>query len=80
VILDIRFPGVIYKKLLNKEYTLEDLKEIDSELYQNFKFILESEDPNLKDTLCMTFTVTVEKFGLKEVTPLKVIQKYNNNY
>jgi hypothetical protein len=72
VILDFRFPQIIYKKLLKHETSLEDLKEIDNELYQNFKYILNSEDPDLKDSLCMPFTVTTEKFGLKEVIPLKV--------
>lgn len=29
MILDVKFPQVIYKKLLNEPYGLEDLKEID---------------------------------------------------
>jgi ubiquitin-protein ligase E3 A len=72
VILDIKFPMVIYKKLLNVPVTLEDMKEIDMELYNNFKFIINTKEKGLKDKLCTTFTAIVDHFGEKIVTPLKV--------
>lgn len=72
VILDVKFPLVVYKKLLNIKPTLEDLKEIDEDLYNNFKYLLTTKEQNLRDILETTFTVTVENFGEKEMIPLKV--------
>jgi len=72
VILDIKFPLVIYKKLLGLSTDLEDLKEIDEDLYKNFKFLLTTQEKNLEETLCTTFTAVVDHFGMKEVVPLKV--------
>ena len=49
VILDIKFPLVIYKKLLNLPTGLDDLKEIDPELYNNLRYLLTTQEKNLKD-------------------------------
>ena len=35
VLLEIKFPQVIYKKLLNEPITIEDLKEVEPETYKN---------------------------------------------
>ena len=70
IILDIKFPLVIYKKLLKIEPSLEDIKEIDEELYHNFCSLLESDDQNLENDLDTNFTVLIEKNGKKEVLPL----------
>ena len=40
VILDVKFPLVIYKKLLEIEPNLEDLKECDPDLYNTFIVVL----------------------------------------
>ena len=71
IILDVKFPLVIYKKLLGIPATLDDLKDCEPELYQTFTYLLNTNDDNLKDTLCMNFTVTVDKFGENVVIPLK---------
>lgn len=39
VLLDIKFPRVIFKKLLREPLTLEDVAEIDPEIYKSLKFI-----------------------------------------
>jgi hypothetical protein len=72
VILDIKFPMVIYKKLLSVPVTLEDMQEIDQELYNNFKYIINTKEKGLKDKLCTTFIATADHFGEKITTPLKV--------
>ena len=72
VILDVKFPLVVYKKLLNVKSTLNDLQEIDEELYKNFMFLLNTKEKNLKDLLGTTFTATLDSFGEKQVIPLKV--------
>ena len=72
VILDIKFPLVIYKKLLGLSVKLEDLKELDGDFYKNLKFLLTTQETDLEDKLCTTFTAIVDQFGMKEVIPLKV--------
>lgn len=72
VILDIKFPSVVYKKLLDYELNLEDLKDLDEETYKNFHFLLNSEDPNLEENLGVNFTTIVNKFGEQKLILLKV--------
>ena len=71
VILDVKFPMAVYKKLLGIKLDIEDLKEMDLELYNNLKFLLNSNDKNIKEKLETNFTVTVDKFGEKIILPLK---------
>lgn len=79
VILDVKFPLVVYKKLLGLKPSLEvilfkvqDLKEIDLEHYTNLKYIIKNNDENLEESLNVSFSVIVENFGFKEVINLKV--------
>ena len=71
IILDVKFPMAVYKKLLGIKPTLEDMKECDIELFNNFTFLLSSQDKNLKDELETDFTVIDDKFGEKIFIPLK---------
>ena len=64
-ILDVKLPICVYKKLLGIKPSFEDLKECDSELYKNLKFILTSDNPNLEQDLDTPFTVVDDKFGEK---------------
>ena len=71
IILDVKFPLTVYKKLLGIKPNLEDMKEYDPELYKNLKFLKETNDSNLKDNLDINFTAIDDKFGEKVVTELK---------
>ena len=71
IILDVKFPIAVYKKLLGINPSLEDMKECDPELFNNFTFLLSSQDKNLKEELETDFTVIDDKFGEKLVIPLK---------
>ena len=71
VILDIKFPISIYKKLLGIKPCLNDLKDYDPELYNSFNFLLNTDDKNIKEDLDMNFTTVVDNFGEKKVIPLK---------
>ena len=71
VILDIKFPIAIYKKLLGIEPCLNDLKEYDPELYNSLNFLINTNDQNLEENLDSNFTVSVDKFGEKITIPLK---------
>ena len=59
------------KKLLGIKPTLEDMKECDPELYNNFTFLINSKDKNLKEELDTNFVVVDDKFGEKLDIPLK---------
>lgn len=41
--MDVRFPSVIYKKLIGEPVSLEDIKEFDSPTYNGLKHILSYE-------------------------------------
>ena len=71
VILDIKFPLVIYKKLLDFKPELKDMKECDPELYNTFTYLKNTKEDNLKEKLSTTFTITKDKFGEKIIIPLK---------
>ena len=71
IILDVKFPLTIYRKLLGIKPVLEDMKECDPELYKNLKFLKDTKDANLKDDLDTDFTVVDDKFGEKVIINLK---------
>ena len=71
IILDIKFPIAIYKKLLGIQPGLNDLKECDPELYKNLSFLVNTKDENLKENLESNFTVTLDVYGEKKILPLK---------
>lgn len=70
VILDIKFPHVIYKKLLRRRPSLEDMAEIDPDIHSNLKFLLTTNEPNLRETLGVNFEVETESFGERVAIPL----------
>ena len=70
-ILDVKLPIAVYKKLLGIKPTLDDMKEIDPDLYQSLKFLKSTENENLEKDLDTNFTVLDEKFGEKILVELK---------
>ena len=70
-ILDVKLPIVVYKKLLGIKPNLDDMKECDPELYHTLNYLVNNNDPNLKEELDTNFTVIDDKFGEKLVIPLK---------
>ena len=70
IILDIKFPLALYKKILKIEPSLEDLKEVDIELYKNLCYILDSDIEDLEEKLDSNFTVLTENNGEKIILPL----------
>lgn len=47
VLLDVRFPTVIFKKLQGEKLSAEDVKELDMETYSSFAFIREASEIDL---------------------------------
>ena len=90
--LEIKFPELLYKKILAKpdevESTteiIEDLREIEPEIYRSLKQILESTEP--LEELELYFNIELEHFGEKVVEELvddgnfiKLSQDNKNEY
>ena len=72
VILPIRFPKVLYKKLRGKKPTLKDLEELDEGLVEGFRALMKvREDGGNVEDAGLTFTREVHRFDSTEVIPLK---------
>lgn len=67
--LDISFTVPLYKGLLNKKPTFNDLESVDPDLYRNFKWIL---DNPITEDMGFTFSKDEEDcFGVKHTIELK---------
>lgn len=71
VILDLRFPSVVYKKLLGQKPTLKDLEDMNKELGRGLRQLLEYADNDVEDVFCLNFTISEEVYGAVNVKPLK---------
>ncbi|CAD8201740.1 unnamed protein product [Paramecium octaurelia] len=63
VLLDVRFPTVLFKKLQNEKVTEEDLKELDMEIYTGFQYLREQTDSNLIQSLALNFNASYVVWG-----------------
>ncbi|CAD8203627.1 unnamed protein product [Paramecium octaurelia] len=63
VLLDVRFPTVLFKKLQNEKVTEEDLKELDMEIYTGFQYLREQTDSNLISNLALNFNASYVVWG-----------------
>eukprot|EP00252_Welwitschia_mirabilis_P019840 TRINITY_DN4700_c0_g3_i1.p1 TRINITY_DN4700_c0_g3~~TRINITY_DN4700_c0_g3_i1.p1 ORF type:complete len:824 (-),score=153.30 TRINITY_DN4700_c0_g3_i1:15-2159(-) len=62
VILDVHFPLVVYKKILNLSPCLDDLKDFQPEVAKSLQQLLDYEG-DVSDTFCLCFQVTYDYFG-----------------
>ncbi|KAK8888649.1 Ubiquitin-protein ligase E3A [Tritrichomonas musculus] len=71
IILPIRFPLLLYKKILGKKITLTDLQEVDPEWAKSMHDMLDMKrkGQDVAD-LYLNFTITVDKFGAPIEIPL----------
>uniref|UniRef100_A0A3B3SXT5 HECT and RLD domain containing E3 ubiquitin protein ligase 3 n=1 Tax=Paramormyrops kingsleyae TaxID=1676925 RepID=A0A3B3SXT5_9TELE len=82
-VVDLHFPLVLYKKLLDVAPTLEDLKELSPTEGRSLQQLLDYEGDDIEDTFCLNFAITREHYGLTEVKELLpggediVVQKSN---
>jgi hypothetical protein len=63
VILDIHFPHILYKRLLGHMATEDDLEQYDPAFASSMKYIMDNTDPNLEESLGITFSVEREVLG-----------------
>ncbi|XP_056423740.1 probable E3 ubiquitin-protein ligase HERC3 isoform X3 [Hyla sarda] len=69
-VVDLRFPLVLYKKLLNVSATLEDMKELSPTEGRSLQQLLDYSGEDVEDTFCLNFTICRESYGLTEMKPL----------
>ncbi|KAM3837752.1 LOW QUALITY PROTEIN: putative E3 ubiquitin-protein ligase HERC4 [Vipera latastei] len=69
-IVELHFPLALYKKLLNKKLSLEDLKELMPDVGRSMQQLLDYPEDDVEDTFCLNFTIMVENFGATEVKEL----------
>lgn len=70
IILDIRFPNLIFKKLLNKKLDFEDFRDFDPAMAKGFEKLLEFEG-DVENTFCRSFNHAQDFFGEIIETELK---------
>uniref|UniRef100_A0A3Q3E855 HECT and RLD domain containing E3 ubiquitin protein ligase 4 n=1 Tax=Labrus bergylta TaxID=56723 RepID=A0A3Q3E855_9LABR len=56
-IVELNFPVALYKKLLKKKPTLDDLKELQPAVGRSLQQLLDYPEDDLEETFCLNFTV-----------------------
>uniref|UniRef100_A0A4W4FY63 HECT domain-containing protein n=1 Tax=Electrophorus electricus TaxID=8005 RepID=A0A4W4FY63_ELEEL len=69
-VVDLHFPLVLYKKLLDVCPSLEDLKELSPTEGRSLQQLLDYEGDDVEDAFCLTFAITREYYGMTEVKEL----------
>jgi ubiquitin-protein ligase E3 A len=68
VLLDLKFPRIIYKKLLGQNAVLQDLQEFEPDLFNTLRNIKNMET-GFED-LDMTLSISYDNFGAEEIYEL----------
>ncbi|XP_065815564.1 probable E3 ubiquitin-protein ligase HERC4 [Labrus bergylta] len=69
-IVELNFPVALYKKLLKKKPTLDDLKELQPAVGRSLQQLLDYPEDDLEETFCLNFTITEDNYGATEVLEL----------
>ncbi|XP_037533808.1 probable E3 ubiquitin-protein ligase HERC4 [Nematolebias whitei] len=69
-IVELNFPLALYKKLLKKKPTLDDLKELMPDVGRSLQHLLDYPEDDVEETFCLNFTVTEDNYGATEVLEL----------
>uniref|UniRef100_A0A8D0ALA4 HECT and RLD domain containing E3 ubiquitin protein ligase 4 n=1 Tax=Sander lucioperca TaxID=283035 RepID=A0A8D0ALA4_SANLU len=69
-IVELNFPVALYKKLLKRKPTLDDLKELMPDVGRSLQHLLDYTEDDLEETFCLNFTITEENYGATEVLEL----------
>ena len=70
ILLDLPLPLAAYKKLLDLQPELEDLRILMPQETKSYEYILKCTDEDLEDKLCTTFSIEQEVFGETQVIEL----------
>ena len=71
IILDVRFPFAVYKKLLGLPVGWADLVQYNPSLARGLKKLEQDESAEVEEVYAQTFTVDVDVFGEKKTEELK---------
>eukprot|EP00026_Physarum_polycephalum_P001014 Phypoly_transcript_01015.p1 GENE.Phypoly_transcript_01015~~Phypoly_transcript_01015.p1 ORF type:complete len:708 (+),score=135.75 Phypoly_transcript_01015:84-2207(+) len=71
VILDVHFPEVVYKKLINAPFGIEDLRGVDMTIYDSLQKLLAYEGNDVEDVFGLNFQVAYEVYGEAKTFDLK---------
>ncbi|XP_064600028.1 probable E3 ubiquitin-protein ligase HERC4 isoform X2 [Liolophura sinensis] len=63
IIIDIHFPLALYKKILNRPVTLDDLKDLMPSVGRSLQCILDYEGDDFEELFDLTFEVSEDYFG-----------------
>uniref|UniRef100_H3D6D9 HECT and RLD domain containing E3 ubiquitin protein ligase 4 n=1 Tax=Tetraodon nigroviridis TaxID=99883 RepID=H3D6D9_TETNG len=69
-IVELQFPVALYKKLLKKKPTLDDLKELMPDVGRGLQALLDYTEDDLEEIFCLNFTITEENYGATEIIEL----------
>nr|XP_043901885.1 probable E3 ubiquitin-protein ligase HERC4 isoform X1 [Solea senegalensis] len=69
-IVELSFPVALYKKLLKKKPTLDDLKELMPDVGRSLQHLLDYTEDDLEEVFCLNFTITEDNYGVTEVLEL----------
>uniref|UniRef100_A0A8D0PDV7 HECT-type E3 ubiquitin transferase n=1 Tax=Sus scrofa TaxID=9823 RepID=A0A8D0PDV7_PIG len=65
-VVDLHFPLALYKKLLNVQPGLEDLKELSPAEGRSLQELLDYPGEDIEETFCLNFTICRESYGVVE--------------
>jgi len=63
VILDLHFPNLVYKKLLDRSVGLSDLKETHSYVYDSLIALSECQGDDIQERFMLTFQISYDYYG-----------------
>ncbi|XP_072534619.1 probable E3 ubiquitin-protein ligase HERC3 [Salminus brasiliensis] len=69
-VVDLHFPLVLYKKLLDVSPALDDLKELSPTEGRSLQQLLDYEGEDIEEAFCLNFAITREHYGMTEVKEL----------
>ncbi|XP_062244132.1 probable E3 ubiquitin-protein ligase HERC3 [Platichthys flesus] len=69
-VVDLHFPLVLYKKLLDVSPLLEDFKELSPTEARSLQQLLDYEGGDVEETFLLNFAITRENYGMTEVKEL----------
>ncbi|XP_069781833.1 probable E3 ubiquitin-protein ligase HERC3 [Narcine bancroftii] len=69
-VVDLHFPLVLYKKLVNVPPSLEDLKELSPTEGRSLQELLDYPGDDVEETFCLTFAILRENYGVAELQEL----------
>ena len=71
IILDVRFPFAVYKKLLGQPVGFSDLLQYNPALARGLKKLEADESGDVEEVYAQTFSVDIDAFGEKKTVELK---------